>query len=296
MKSYENEFKIILQYHIEYFRMSHMNFDKSWIMNYGSTVHHCAKRKTISIICVATLHSLPWNITSKAHKIRTTLKRRWIFNVHRETVAFTMWVSPGLLEMQQRRQQQSCFNTSEDKVQLQKRKASSRGQHLDYDSWMTYVEKILFETLIFKYVYFDTMTNITAKKREQRLGDYTSSVVNGGVYKIPKLTGKRIHVWASSQSIYRRSFKSVKWGVLNLLVRNAETNFGRQSLSHHYVPVSTLEDCVLKGVKENGEENCSQDNLRLERTRCNTPKYLRAQEFRRLRVAIGRRGIYKDKQ
>ena len=26
---------------------------------------------------------------------------------------------------------------------------------------------------------------------------------------------------------------------LKLLVRNAETNFGRQSLSHHYVPVST---------------------------------------------------------
>ena len=43
------------------------------------TVHHCAKRKKTSIICVADLHSLPWNITSKAHKIRTTLKRRWIF-------------------------------------------------------------------------------------------------------------------------------------------------------------------------------------------------------------------------
>ena len=43
------------------------------------TIHHCAKKKKTSIICVANLHSLPWNITSMAHKIRTTLKRRWIF-------------------------------------------------------------------------------------------------------------------------------------------------------------------------------------------------------------------------
>ena len=70
--------------------------------------------------------------------------------------------------------------------------------------------------------------------------------------------------------------------VLNLFVRNAETNFGRQSLSHHYVPVSTLEECVIKVVKENTEENDSQGNSRLERTRCNTPKYLRTSKFGRL--------------
>ena len=46
---------------------------ESWI-----TVHHRAEEET-SIICVANLHSLPWKITSSAPKIRTTLKRRWIF-------------------------------------------------------------------------------------------------------------------------------------------------------------------------------------------------------------------------
>ena len=39
---------------------------------------------------------------------------------------------------------------------------------------------------------------------------------------------------------------------------------------HH----STLEECVVKVAEENREEHFSQDNLRLERTRCNTPKYL----------------------
>ena len=35
---------------------------------------------------------------------------------------------------------------------------------------MTYVEKTLLETLIFKNVYFDTMISFTVKKREQRIG------------------------------------------------------------------------------------------------------------------------------
>ena len=38
---------------------------------------------------------------------------------------------------------------------------------MDYDSWMTHAEKTLFETLIFKYAYFDTMIDVTVKKRER---------------------------------------------------------------------------------------------------------------------------------
>ena len=123
------------------------------------TVHHCAKKKKTSIICVANLHSLPWNITSKVHKIQTTLNRRRIFNRASENRC--------LHDAGKSRQQQSHVNTSEDEVQLQRRKAPSKGQNLDYDSWMTYVEKILFETIIVKYVYFDTMMDGTVKKREQ---------------------------------------------------------------------------------------------------------------------------------
>ena len=40
------------------------------------TVHRCAKRKRTSIMCVSNLPSLPWNVTGKVHKIRTTLTRR----------------------------------------------------------------------------------------------------------------------------------------------------------------------------------------------------------------------------
>ena len=95
---------------------------------------------------------------------------------------------------------------------------------------------------------------------------------------------KEIEEGESSKSLT----KDAKCKVLNLLVRNAETNFGRQSLSHHYVEVSSLEECIVKVAKENREEIYSQDNLRLERTRCNTPKYLRAHEFRRFKQCLGK--------
>ena len=68
--------------------------------------------------------------------------------------------------------------------------------------------------------------------------------------------------------------------VLNSLVRDAGTNFGRQRVRHHYVPV-LLKECVVKVVNKSGDENCSQDNLCL-RTKSNTQKYLGSWELRHL--------------
>ena len=61
---------------------------------------------------------------------------------------------------------------------------------------------------------------------------------------------------------------------LNLPVRNAKTNFGRQSKPSSRT--SLPQECVVKIVKKDGNENYSQNNLRLERTSRDTPKYLKA--------------------
>ena len=58
---------------------------------------------------------------------------------------------------------------------------------------MTHVEKTLFESLIFKYVYYDTMIDVTVKKREQN-----------------KLE-REFTCEEKSHCPYRRSFKSVHW-------------------------------------------------------------------------------------
>ena len=109
---------------IEYFGIFYLNLDKSWIMNYGSLLR---KRKRTSIICVRIFTAY-----RGISRVRLTrFEQRWYedesSSVHRETVAFTMRVKPGLFgkqPRQQRRQQQSYVNTFENKVQLQKRKGS----------------------------------------------------------------------------------------------------------------------------------------------------------------------------
>ena len=143
-----------------------MNFDKSWVMNYSSSLRE--KEKT-SIICVANLHSPQWNITSKAHKIRTTLKRRWIFKrasgnrclhdagkTRPPRKAAAAAAAAAAIPCQYIRGQKSNYR---------KEKNRSRGENLDYNSCMTYVEKTL-------RCYI------------------SSSIVNGGVYKIQKFNWK----------------------------------------------------------------------------------------------------------
>ena len=49
---------------IECSTVSHMNSDKSWIVNYGSSL----RKKKTSIICVSNLPSLPWNTTGKVQR------------------------------------------------------------------------------------------------------------------------------------------------------------------------------------------------------------------------------------
>ena len=93
-------------------------------------------------------------------------------SVLRETDASPMRENPGLLEKQQRRQrqqQQSYVNTSENEVHLHQERDNSRGHNLGYNFWMTDVQKTFFETLMFKYVWFDTMMNVKEKRREKRI-------------------------------------------------------------------------------------------------------------------------------
>ena len=55
---------------------------------------------------------------------------------------------------------------------------------------MTHVEKTLFENLIFKYVYFDTMMDVTVKKREQRIGILYFQYWEQGSVQNPKIYWK----------------------------------------------------------------------------------------------------------
>ena len=54
---------------------------------------------------------------------------------------------------------------------------------------------------------------------------------------------------------------------------------------------ATLEECVVKSCqrKRRRELVAKKDHLHVERTRSNTPRYLRSQELRRFKYACGNR-------
>ena len=145
-----------------------MNSDKSWIMDYGSSLRE--KEDNFENVCCES--SQP---TVEYHEyVRLTrFEQRWnedeSSSVQREIVAFTMRVNPGLLE-KQRRQQQSSVNASENEALSHKEKDPSKGQNLDDDSWMTYVEKTFIQNAHFQVRLLRHHDKRTVKKRKQRIG------------------------------------------------------------------------------------------------------------------------------
>ena len=150
----------------EYFGMSYLNSDKSWIMNYVSSLHE--KEENFDNLSCESSQPAVEDDAKGLHDSNNVEKKNESSFVHRETISFTMRVKPDLLEEQQRRQRQIlCRCIREQSPTTEKEEDPSRGQNLDFDSLMTYVEKTLLENLIFKYVYFDTLVDVTVKMREQ---------------------------------------------------------------------------------------------------------------------------------
>ena len=142
----------------------------TWIMtNRGLwiTVHHCARRKKTSIICVANLHSLPWNITSMAHKIRTTLKLRWIFK--RASGIRCLHDGGKTRPPRKAAAEAAAILCQYTRGQSPTKEKKSAFERTEFGLWFLDDRRgeDIFETLIFKYAYFDTMIDVIVKKREQ---------------------------------------------------------------------------------------------------------------------------------
>ena len=161
----------------------HMNSDKSWIMNYGSSLR---KRKKTSTICVANLHSLPWNITGKVHKIRTTLKRR-----SNLPACFGKPLPPrcGKNPASSKSSSGSSGGSSNPMSIHPRTKSDYTNRKILREDriWTTILgcqtcRKHSFETLIFKYVYLDTMISGKRRGESNTLGCHTSNIEK----KIPK--------------------------------------------------------------------------------------------------------------
>ena len=118
--------------------------------------------------------------------------------------------NPGLLEKKQRRQQQSCANTSEDGVQL--REDLQTGQNLDYNFWMPEMQRAFLWNSHLQVCpkYGSTPWSIwTRSRRNDALGCRTSSIERG----IPKSTGKEFHKRGLAPSLLSWKLQDEVWNL-----------------------------------------------------------------------------------
>ena len=164
--------------------LNHPPVQELWILTSRElwiTVHHCAKKKRTSIICVANLHSLLWNITSKAHKIRTTLTQAESSSVHRGTVAFTMRVKPGLLESSSGGSANSSSNpvSIHPRTKSNYRKGKNPSRRTEFGLW--FLDDIREEDITRD----SHLQECLLRHHDGRRSEEART----------KLIGKRIHVW-----------------------------------------------------------------------------------------------------
>ena len=177
----------------EYFGTFFMNFDNSWMVSYGSKLRK--KEENFDNRCFeSSKPTVEYHESGSQDSNNVETKVR-PSSMHRETVAFTMRVKPRRPRWTAAAAAAILCQNIRGQNPTTEKKNLSRGQNLDYDSWMTDVEKIFFETLIFKYVYFGTMIDVTVKKREQRIGTLLPILRTGGFIKFQNFIGRRIHVW-----------------------------------------------------------------------------------------------------
>ena len=138
-----------------------MNSDKLWIMNYGSSLRE--KEEHLDNLCCES--SQP-TVESKAHEIRTTLKRRWIF---KRASGNRCLHDAGETRPPRKAEAAAaipCQYIREQSQSTEKERILREGKiRTTIPGWQT-CRKHSLKILIFKYVYFDTMVDFTMKKRE----------------------------------------------------------------------------------------------------------------------------------
>ena len=144
---------------IEYFRMSKMNFDKSWCMTYGSSLRE--EEETFDNPCFESSQTI--HDAGKSRPLRKAA------------------AAAAAIRYQCIREQSPTTG---------KKRIPSRGQNLDHTSWMTDVEKTILETLTLKYVCFDTMMNVEREEVRANIKMPLSQYREWRVHKNPKINWK----------------------------------------------------------------------------------------------------------
>ena len=158
----------------------------------------------------------------------TRFEQRWnedeSSSVHRETVAFTMRVKPRPLRKAAAGSSGGSSNPISihlrTKSNYRKGKNPSRRKNRTmipgWHMWRRHYRDSHLQACLLGH--HDRLH--MWRSENNVLGRYTSSIEKGRVYKIPKLTGKRIHVWGLvASSLLLHNFQFCKLGDIRAIRR-----------------------------------------------------------------------------
>ena len=117
--------------------MNEIHRHNSDIVNCSSSLR--AKEDNLNDLCLESSKPAVVNHGQGSQDSNNVKTKVEPLSMHRETVASTIQVAPGLFEKQQRRQRrqlQSYVNTSKSKVHLREERDLQGGQNFDLYSWM----------------------------------------------------------------------------------------------------------------------------------------------------------------
>ena len=224
MKSCKNEFKIILQCKYHHWIFQSVLHEFWQIVDYELRLHHCAeKEENFDNLCCESAQPTVENHeygSQDSNNVETKMNlHACIGKPFPSRCGWNPASSKSSSGSRQRRQQQSHVNTSE-KVKLQKRKRILRADKIrtTIPGWRT-SRKHSFEILLFKYVYSDTMIDVTVKQWEQRVVMLYFQYWKRRSVQNPKIIGKRIHVWGLVALPLPQKLQICKFGVFRAIRR-----------------------------------------------------------------------------
>ena len=139
-------------------------------VNYSSSLR--TKEENLNNMCSESSKLAVVNHGQSSQDSNNVKTKVELLSVHRETVASTIR-SPGLLEKQQRRQQQSHVNTSGVKVHLHKKRDPPKRTELGLlflDARNAKGIPLIVASPNVSQIWFDTMTKTNEKQMERCIG------------------------------------------------------------------------------------------------------------------------------
>ena len=276
-----------------------MYFDDSSMVNYGSKIAQEGRE----LRCYVLRSSKP---TVEKSRVRPTrFEQRWNKGQTFQHASGNRCLHkagksrpPRKQQLRERLQQQQSFiNASENEVHWYKERHPSIGRNLGVHTisgWQTYTHSKIWRRVHIlccrmwnqaQDQHFIAKAGLVTEGTERNEENHMIFFINHDADEAEEFTDLKKPRKVNSKIHWRSEQHAKHW----ILLSATQKTILADSVYAIITYLSMLKECVVKVVNQSGDENYSQDNLCLERTRSNAPKYLGSWRLRRLVQFFGSR-------